>query len=112
MKDERGWWIAEFHHLGEEADSNSFNLSDMSVFAICLAVPQTSTSYVPDAIVWVVDAVGVAPEALPGQPAHRRRPRQPVVQGVDAAAPLSQGHRQEQCQPEEAGGGGGGPRCL
>jgi hypothetical protein len=35
---------------------------------------------VPDAIVGVVLAVGVAAEALPRQPPHRGRPRQAVLE--------------------------------
>ena len=35
----------------------------------------------------VLDAVRVAPEPLPREPAHRRRPREAVVQGEDVLPP-------------------------
>ena len=64
----------------------------------------------PDAVVWVVDAVRVAPEALPRQPTHRRRPRQTVLQPLHRRR-RTQERRQQQRQ-RQAQEGGGRPRCL
>ena len=44
---------------------------------------QRSELGLPDAIVWIVLAVGVTFKALPRQPAHRRRECQTVVETAD-----------------------------
>lgn len=50
-------------------------------------------SALPDAVVGVVFAVGIAPEPLPGEPSHGRRPGESVVQ---SRARAHQQHHQQQ----------------